>query len=86
MAEELYRIILKGYSTEKGEYYVEEDFSKLFKITIEKAKALLSSASVTIKENLSAEQANQYKVKVEQAGALCEIESMKFDTGGLSLE
>ncbi len=86
MTEELYRVILKGYSTEKGEYYIEEDFSKLFNITIDKAKDLLKSSPVTIKENLSLEHANQYKVKIEETGALCEIETMRFDTSGLSLK
>ena len=38
MSEELYKVILKGYSRGKGEYYIEEDFVRLFKITNEKAK------------------------------------------------
>lgn len=86
MPEDLYRVILKGYSTGKGEYYIEVDFASLFKISREKAKDLLGSAPMVIKENLSLEKAKQYKLAIEKAGALCELENMKFDTSGLSLE
>jgi len=86
MAEELYRIVLNGYSSEKGEIYIEEDFAKLFNISYEKSKALFQSLPKTVKENLSFEQASQYVSRIKEVGAECEMESMKFDTGGLSLE
>ena len=86
MSEDLYRVILKGYSTGKGEYYIELDLSELFKIPREKAKELLTTSPKTIKENLPLDQAKKYKEAIEKAGALCELENMRFDTGGLSLE
>jgi hypothetical protein len=86
MAEELFRVILKGYSPGKGEYYIEQDLAKLFNITPEKAKELFSSSPTTIREKLSFEQANHFKNKLEATGASCEVESMRFDTSGLSLE
>lgn len=86
MSDEVYSVVLKGYQTGKGEYYVEEDFAKLFKITPEKAKKLLNSAPKVIKENLSLEKANQYKKAIDQTGARCEVENTKFNTGELSLE
>lgn len=85
MAEEQYRVILKGYGEGKGEYYIEEDFAKLFKISREKAKELFEQAPLTIKKNLSAEQAQRYESAIKNTGAKCEIENMKFDLGGLSL-
>jgi len=39
-----------------------------------------------IKENLPFEQANQYKNAIEKTGALCEVESMKYNISGLSIE
>jgi hypothetical protein len=86
MSEDQYRVILKGYSPGKGEYFIELEFAKLFKITPEKAKELFKSSPKTIKENLPREQAEKYKKAIEQIGALCELENMKFDTSGLSLE
>lgn len=86
MAEELYRVILKGYGDGKGEYYIEEDFAKLFKITREKAKELLTGEPMTIKKNIPEEDAKRYEAAIKKTGALCEIENMKFNLDGLSLE
>jgi len=86
MSEELYRVIVKGYQSGKGEYYVEQDFAKLSKITPEKAKALLQAGPKTVKENVSREEAEKLKAAIEKTGAACEIESMKFDLSGLSLQ
>ena len=86
MSEELYRIVLKAYSADKGEYYIEVDFANLFKIEHKKAKELFSSLPKVVKENLSLEQANQYKDAITKTGAICELESMKFDFTGLSLD
>ena len=84
--EERYRVILNGYGEAKGEYYIEEDFAKLFKMTREQANALLEKSPTPIKENLSIQQANQYKEAIDNTGARCEVESMQFNTSGLSLE
>ncbi|MFW2374288.1 MAG: ribosomal protein L7/L12 [Gammaproteobacteria bacterium] len=86
MSDDDYSVVLKGYQAGKGEYYVEEAFAKLFKITADKAKQLLNSAPTVIKENLPLEKANQYKKAIDQTGASCEVENTKFNTGGLSLE
>ncbi|HEX5055843.1 MAG TPA: ribosomal protein L7/L12 [Gammaproteobacteria bacterium] len=86
MAEELFRVILKGYKPGKGEHYVEQDFARLCKLTPEKAKTLLQSAPKKIKENLSKKEAEKFKAAIEQTGAACEIESMKYDFDGLSLQ
>ena len=86
MSDNNYSVILKGYSKDQGEYYIEEAFAKLFKVSPEKARELLQSAPKTIKENLSKEQAEKYQQAIKSTGALCEVENMSFDTGGLSLE
>jgi len=86
MSQERYRVILTGYATSKGEYYVEIDFAKLFKITQEKAKEIFKASPTTIKEDLSLEEANQYKSAIEKTGATCDVENMKYDLGALSLE
>lgn len=86
MSEELYRVVLAGYKSGKGEYYIEQDLADLFKITREKARELLQAAPKMIKENLSLEEATKYKEAIEKTGAGCEVENMKFNLGGLSLE
>jgi len=86
MAEDRFRVILTGYSTGKGEYYIEADFAGRFNITAEKARMLFDAVPTILKQDLSFEQANQYKDSVEKTGGLCEVESMKFDFSGLSLE
>jgi ribosomal protein L7/L12 len=86
MAGEKFKVILKGYGEGKGEFYIEEDFAQLFKITREKAKELLTGAPVTIKKDLSAEDAARYEAAIRKIGARCEIENMKFNLSGLSLE
>ena len=86
MEEEQFRIILKGYGKDKGEYYIEEDFARLFKVSREKARELLDAAPLTIKENLSADAAKRYEAAIKNTGAMCEVENMKFDLAGLSLE
>ena len=85
MSEELFKVMLMGYSADKKEYFTDADFAKLFNITTEKANALLHSAPKMIKENITLEQAELYKSKVEETGVVCEIESMENE-GGLTLE
>ena len=86
MPEEHFRLILKGYSKEKGEYYTEQDFAALLKIDVKKAKKLLKSAPVKLKEGLTEEMAAKYKKAMEKTGVVCEIETMRFDLSGLSLK
>ena len=86
MAEDKYRVIIKGYSSDKGEYYVEEDFAKLFKINQQQAHKILKQSPKTIKENLTKQQAEKYVSAIENCGVKCEMENMKYNLGGLSLE
>ncbi|MCG6937012.1 MAG: hypothetical protein LJE83_02410 [Gammaproteobacteria bacterium] len=86
MSEDLYRVIVNGYAADKGEYFIEMEFAKLFKITPEKSRKILRASPTTIKMNLSIEKANQYKYAIEKTGVLCELENMKYDISGLSLE
>ena len=86
MSDEEYRVVLKGYGSGKGQYYIEADFAALFKIPPEKAKKIFKACPAIIKENLSFEQASKYQAAIEKTGAKCEVESTKYDFGGLSLE
>jgi len=86
VAEDLYKIILQGYGGDKGEYYVEEEFANLFNIPRETAKELFSKAPITIKKNISEAEANRYSKAIKKTGAKCDVENMKFDLSGLSLE
>lgn len=86
MSEDLFKVVLEGYKSGKGEFYIEQDLAGLFKISREKARELLLAAPKTIKENLSLEEATKYKDAIEKTGAACNIENMKFNLGGLSLE
>lgn len=86
MSDDLYRVIVNGYSSGKGEYYVEQEFARLFKITTEKSRKILHASPKTIKENLTLEKANQYKSMIEKIGVICELENMKFNLSGLTLE
>ena len=86
MADDVYKVILKGYAAGKGEYYIEEDFAKLFKISREKAKELFAQVPVTLKQNISEAEAQRYQDALKHIGAKCEIENTRFDLGGLTLE
>ena len=84
--EEKFKIIVKGYLPDKGEYYVEKDFAKQFKITEEKAKHILRSAPNVIKKDLCKDEAEKFVLAIRKLGVDCEVESMRFDFSGLSLE
>jgi ribosomal protein L7/L12 len=47
---------------------------------------LLKSAPTTLKENLPAAQADLYKQAFAKTGASCDVENMKYNLSGLSLE
>jgi hypothetical protein len=93
MSEGLYKVVIKGYyhvditgyKTHKGEYYIEKDFAELCHITREKARQLIQSSPKTIKENLTIEEANHYRDKIEKAGVSCEIQDMDSKPSELSL-
>lgn len=80
-----FRVILLGFSSDKGEYYIEKDFAELFKISQEKAKEMFRSVPTTIRENISLEEAQKYEKIIVKTGASCEVENMKFNISGLSL-
>jgi transcriptional regulator CtsR len=86
LSEPLYKIVLTGYTADKGEYYIEVGFSKLFKISYEEAKELFKNVPTTIKDGLSIDQAKQYKKEIEKIGAKCEIDDMRYDFSGLSID
>lgn len=86
MTDQQYKVILEGYGAGKGEYYIEQDLAKLFKISAEQAKKLLQSAPKTIKSNLPIAQAEKYEQAIKAAGAKCSVESMQFNLDGLSLQ
>lgn len=86
MVEEMYRVILTGYGTGKGEHFIEADFAKLFKITHEQARQVFKETPRILKEQLTQELADKYKAAIEDTGAKCEIENMRFDTSKFTLE
>jgi hypothetical protein len=80
-----FRVILLGFSSDKGEYYIEKEFAELFKISPEKSKEMFRSVPTTIRENISLEEAQKYEQAIKKTGANCEVENMKFNISGLSL-
>jgi hypothetical protein len=94
MSEVLYKIVITGYyhvditgyKTHKGEYYIEKDFAKLFHITRLQAREIIQSSPKVIKENITIEEANHYREKIEEAGVSCEIQDMDSKPSELTLE
>lgn len=86
MEQGQFRVILKGYKSGKGEYYIEEDFGNLFNITQKEARAYFAEVPKTLKENIQVEEAEQLKKAIHDIGADCEVEDMRFNLSGLSLE
>ena len=80
-----FRVILLGFSSGKGEYYIEKEFAELFKIGHEKAKEMFRSVPTTIRENITLEEAQKYERAIKKTGASCEVENMKFNISGLSM-
>jgi len=81
-----YCVVLLGFSSGKGEYYIEKEFAELFKISQDKAKSMLRNAPTTIRKNISLGEAQRYEQAIKETGALCEVENMAFNTSGLSIE
>ena len=84
MSEE-YRVILTGYEPNKGEYYIELDYGKLFDLTQAQAKQLFKNLPHTVAEGISKAEAEILKEKINGAGAKCEIEDARFNISHLSL-
>ncbi len=80
-----FRVILLGFSSGKGEYYIEKEFAELFKISAEKSREMFRSVPTTIRENITLEEAQKYEKIISKTGASCEVENMKFNISGLSL-
>jgi hypothetical protein len=80
-----FRVILLGFSSGKGEYYIEKEFAELFKISHEISKGMFRSVPTTIRENITLVEAQKYVQAIKKTGASCEVENMKFDISGLSL-
>ncbi len=94
MSEELYKIVLTGYyhvditgyKTHKGEYYIEKDFARLFNITPQKARELIQNSPTEVKKNITIEEANHFRDKIESVGVSCQIQDMDSKPSELSLE
>ena len=93
MSEGLYKVVITGYyhiditgyKTSKGEYYIEKDFAALCHITPQQARKLIQSSPTTIKENLTIDEANRYRDKIEKTGVSCQIQDMDSKPAELSL-
>ena len=81
-----FRVILTGYASKKGEYYIEEAFAQAFSITHAEARQIFKSLPNTLREGLSLAEAEEFKAAVVAAGASCDIENMRFNISHLSLE
>lgn len=80
-----FRVKLLGYGAKKGEYYIEQDYGKLFNMTQAEARQLFKSLPHVVAEGLTEAEAEELKEKIVAAGAKCEIEDMRFNLSHLSL-
>ena len=81
-----FKVVLLGFNSGKGEYYVEKEFAELFKISHDKAKTMFRSAPTVIRKNISQAEAQKYEQAISKTGALCEVENMSYNISGLSVE
>lgn len=86
MDEAKFQVVLKGYGSGKGEYYIEKAFAELFKTSQEKVKVLFKSLPKILKENITQAEAEKYKKAIDKTGAVCEVVDNRFDFSGLSIE
>lgn len=86
MSEQKFNIILTGYGSGKGKYFIESDLAEMFKIERRDARTLLEACPVTIKNELSESIAQRYIDGIEAVGATCEREDLRFDLGKYSIE
>ena len=80
-----FRVKLTGYGANKGEYYIELDYGKLFNMTQAEARVLFKSLPHVVAEGISQVEAEALKEKINAAGAKCEVEDMRFNLSHLSL-
>ena len=93
MSEDLYKVVLTGYyhvditgyKTHKGEYYIEKDFAEAFHIPREKARQLFQSVPKIIKANITIDEAQKLRDKIESVGGSCEIQDMDSRPSELAL-
>jgi len=86
MDEAKFEVVLKGYGSDKGEYYIEKDFAEMFKLPIEKVKRLFKSTPRVLKENMTEAEAEKFQKAIQATGAKCEVVDNRYDISGLSLE
>jgi ribosomal protein L7/L12 len=84
--EAKFQVVLKGYGSGKGEYYIEKDFAELFKLPQEKVKVLFKNLPKILKENLTKSEAEKYQKAISKTGADCDVVDNRFDFSGLSVE
>lgn len=85
MDEAKFSVVLKGYGSAKGEYYIEQDFAEMFKLAPEKVKKLFKNAPRVLKENMSQGEAEKFKKAIDRTGATSEVVDKRFDFGDLSV-
>ncbi len=81
-----FKVVLLGFNSDKGEYYVEKEFAELFKISHDKAKAMFRSVPTVIRKNISQTEAQKYEKAISITGALCEVENMSYNISTLSID
>ncbi len=75
MGQNNFRVVLKGtYAPGVDPAQTAAGLAKLFKITPEKASALLSGTSRVIRKGLSREIAEKFKQTILSVGAMCDVE------------
>jgi hypothetical protein len=74
MNEKLFRIMLLGPVSEASRDQLIEGLQQRFKLTADKAEALIRKAPVTVKKGLSLDAANTYRRHLEEIGASVRVE------------
>ncbi len=82
MSDQTYRIIFqgriqKGFSIDS----VKNDFARMFKLTPEKTEKMFSGREITIRSNLSREQALKYEKAILKTGAQCRVLKDRPESG-----
>ena len=73
--DQSYNVVLTGQIVAgQDPQQVKSRLSELFKTSVEEVEQLLARAPVSIKKDIDRDTALKYKVAVEHAGALCEVE------------
>lgn len=82
MSDQTYRIIFqgriqKGFSIDS----VKNDFARMFKLTPEKTEKMFSGREITIRSDLSREQALKYEKAILKTGAQCRVLKDRPESG-----